>query len=213
MYNEHLTDYIEGHFKECLKPGVSFTPEYYPHIPEKHLAKAKKHFVNIEEGETVLMLFDTSLFSKGKNGLALTDRAVYFRDMFSSAVSVKYRNWRPDRDETGTILKISAENPLILSPFLDKLLNEICTIKTYDGLFEQEEKSQEEAEAKAAEEKAAAEAKAAEEAAARAAAKEAEKKAEEEDDDENDDDEESGAGMALEFLGIVMDVTSDPTYE
>ena len=230
MYNDHLTDYIEGHFKDCLKPGISFKPEYHPHIPEKHLEKARKHFVAAGDDETVLMLFDTSMFSKGKNGLALTDQAVYFKDMFGGTQSVKYLDWRPDRDETGELLKISAENAFILSPFLDKFLSEICTIKSYDGLFD-EEKAAEEAkaaekakaveEAKAAEEaKAVEEAKAAEESSAGAAAGEAgtktgkaDKKEDEDDEDDEDDDEESGAELAMNFLGIVMDVTSDPTYE
>ena len=196
MYNDHLTDYIEGHFKDCLKPGISFQPEYHPHIPEKHMAKAKKHFLSTEEGETVLMLFDTSLFGKGKNGLALTDQAVYFRDMFGGTMRVKYRDWRADRDETEKLLKISPENAFILSPFLDRLLTEICTMKTYDGLFEQERKCREEAEA---------EAKKAEAAASRGK--------DEDDDEDEDDDDESGAELAMNFLGIVMDVASDPTYE
>ena len=255
MYNEHLTDYIEGHFKECLKPGISFVPEYYPHIPGKHLEKAVKHFLKTErEDETVLMLFDTSLFSKGKNGLAITDQAVYFKDMFGGTQSVRFRGWRAGKDETEQLLKISNENPMILSPFLDKLIAEICTIKTYEGLFEQEdaemkaaeEKAAEEAKAaeeKAAEEKAAEEAKIAEEKAAKekaaeearaaeeaaeeqaagetaaetkaADAKAAEEKKSDEDDedDEDDDDDESGGSLALQLLGAVISVASDPTYE
>ena len=35
MFNERMTDYIEGNFKSCLKGGEGFVPVYYPHIQKK----------------------------------------------------------------------------------------------------------------------------------------------------------------------------------
>ena len=140
MFNERMTDYIEGHFKDCLKSS-SFTPSYYPHIQPKEQERALKGFVQLlEPDETFLMIYDTTLFGKCKNGLAITDKAVYFRDIFDETRICSFRSWRPNRDNTQTILNISDSYTFISSPFLDNFITEICTIKSYDGLFEAEEK-------------------------------------------------------------------------
>ncbi len=203
MYNENLVNLVKDRFHECMKnENGGFQPEYYPHIPEKHQEKAMKHFVELGNAdETVLMLYDTSLFSKGKNGLAITDQAVYYKDTFSKTKSVKLKNWDPVRDETGKLLGITDSDPLLMTPFLDKLIGDMVTLKKYEGLFDEEEKARIEAEAKAAAEK--------------AEAKKTGEKPEDADDedDDDDDDDEGGGGIALDLLGIVMDVTSDPTYE
>jgi len=211
MYNDNLVNLIKDRFHECMKDeNGGFQPEFYPHIPEKHEAKAVRHFVDKRnEDETVLMLYDTSLFSKGKNGLVITDQAVYFKDIMTKTTTFLLKNWDPVRDQTEKLLGISEYNAFLLAPFLDKLISDIITLKKYEGLFEAEESEAAEkvAAEKAAAEKAEAERNAAEKAEAEKAA--AEKKAEDED---NEDDEDDDVGL-LDILGVVMDVTSDPTYE
>ena len=211
MFNDNLVNLIKNKFQDCIKAGVSFRPAYYPHIVKKQEEKALKHFIEIEnEGETVLMLFDTSLFSKGKNGLALTDQAVYFKDMMGPTYKCKYKHWRIDADDAAELLHISDGNTFLLPAFLTGLLNEICTLKKYEGLFETEEQ---EADAKAelqVEQK-------------KVTDKEdgAEKRTEDkkdgavEDDEDDDDDEEDDdeGGTFLDILGVVLDVTSDPSIE
>ena len=207
MYNDNLLNLIKDKFHECLKEGVSFKPVYHPNIPAKQEEKARKHFVETKDaGETVLMLFDTSLFAKGKNGLALTDRAVYFKDMFGGTKRVAYDGWRIDADDSAALLNITEENAFLLAPFLTRLLNDICTMKRYEGLFDAE-KGEEEAH-RAEEARREEEARRAEEAKQDEAQKK-EKVNSEEDDDENDDDD---VGL-LDILGVVMDVTSDPSRE
>ena len=205
MFNENLVNLIKDKFHECLKEGISFQPAYYPNIQKKQEEKARKHFIETErDDETVLMLFDTSLFSKGKNGLALTDQAIYFKDLMGPTWQCAYTGWRIVADDAEALLHISDKNTFLLAPFVTKLMNEICTLKKYEGLFEAEG-----AEQKAAEEaaKKAEEQKAAEEAAKKAA--EEEEEAEKKDEDEDDDDD---VGL-LDLLGVVMDVTSDPSRE
>lgn len=211
MFNDNLVNLIKNKFQDCIKAGVSFRPAYYPHIVKKQEEKALKHFIETEnEGETVLMLFDTSLFSKGKNGLALTDQAVYFKDMMGPTYKCKYKHWRIDADDAAELLHISDGNTFLLPAFLTGLLNEICTLKKYEGLFETEEQ---EADAKAelqVEQK-------------KVTDKEdgAEKRTEDkkdgavEDDEDDDDDEEDDdeGGTFLDILGVVLDVTSDPSIE
>ena len=207
MYNENLVNLIKDKFHECLKEGISFQPAYYPNIQKKQEEKARKHFIETErDDETVLMLFDTSLFSKGKNGLALTDQAIYFKDLMGPTWQCAYTGWRIDADDAEVLLHISDKNTFLLAPFVTKLMNEICTLKKYEGLFEAEG-----AEQKAAEEaaKKAEEQKAAEEAAKKAA--EEEEEAEKKDEDEDDDDDDD-VGI-LDLLGVVLDVTSDPSRE
>ena len=203
MYNENLVNLIRDGFHECIKEGVSFQPSYYPHIPKKQEENALKRFIETEEEETVLMLFDTSLFGKGKNGMALTDRAVYFKDMFGPTHICAYRDWRIEADDAAKILCISKENAFFLPPFLTDLLNKICTLKKYEGLFEAEE--QEAAEKKAAE-------KAAKKDAEERAKDEEKKASEDEEDDDDDSDDDDDVGF-LDLLGVVMDVTSDPSRE
>ena len=237
MFNGNLVNLIKDKFHECVKEGVSFQPSYYPNILNKQEEKARKHFVKTErEDETVLMLLDTSLFSKGKNGMALTDQAVYFKDMMGPVYRCAYSGWRIDADDAATLLHISESNAFLLAPFITKLMNDICTLKKYEGLFEaegqeaarkaEEQTAAEEAARKAEEQTAAEEAaqkaeeqKAAEEAARMAeeqkAAKETaedagKKKTEDEEDDDSDDDDDVGF---LDILGVVMDVASDPSRE
>ena len=250
MFNDNLVNLIKNKFQDCIKAGVSFRPAYYPHIVKKQEEKALKHFIETEEGgETVLMLFDTSLFSKGKNGLALTDQAVYFKDMMGPTYKCKYKHWRIDADDAAELLHISDGNTFLLPAFLTGLLNEICTLKKYEGLFEAEEQ---EADAKAElqveqkgelkeepKEEQKAEnvaAESAEETGKTMAAEDTEEGSDKEDgaekkvtdkedgaekrtedkkdgaveDDEDDDDE---GGTFLDILGVVLDVTSDPSIE
>ena len=255
MFNDNLVNLIKNKFQDCIKAGVSFRPAYYPHIVKKQEEKALKHFIETEEGgETVLMLFDTSLFSKGKNGLALTDQAVYFKDMMGPTYKCKYKHWRIDADDAAELLHISDGNTFLLPAFLTGLLNEICTLKKYEGLFEAEEQ---EADAKAElqveqkgelkeepkkEQKAEnVAAESAEETGKTMAAEDTEEGSDKEDgaekkatdkedgaekrtegkkdgaveDDEDDDDEEDDdeGGTFLDILGVVLDVTSDPSIE
>lgn len=243
MFNDNLVNLIKNKFQDCIKAGVSFRPAYYPHIVKKQEEKALKHFIETEEGgETVLMLFDTSLFSKGKNGLALTDQAIYFKDMMGPTYKCKYKHWRIDADDAAELLHISDGNTFLLPAFLTGLLNEICTLKKYEGLFEAEEQ---EADAKAelqVEQKAEnVAAESAEETGKTVATEDTEEGSDKEDgaekkatdkedgaekrtedkkdgaveDDEDDDDEEDDdeGGTFLDILGVVMDVTSDPSIE
>ena len=137
MFNENLVNLIKDKFHECLKEGISFQPAYYPNIQKKQEEKARKHFIETErDDETVLMLFDTSLFSKGKNGLALTDQAIYFKDLMGPTWRCAYQGWRIDADDAEELLHISNMNTFLLAPFVTKLMNEICTLKKYEGLFD-----------------------------------------------------------------------------
>ena len=242
MFNDNLVNLIKNKFQDCIKAGVSFRPAYYPHIVKKQEEKALKHFIETEEGgETVLMLFDTSLFSKGKNGLALTDQAVYFKDMMGPTYKCKYKHWRIDADDAAELLHISDGNTFLLPAFLTGLLNEICTLKKYEGLFEAEEQ---EADAKAelqveqkgelkeeSKEEQKAEdvaAESAEETGKTVAAEDTEEGSDKEDgaekkvtdkedgaveDDEDEEEDDDEGGTFLDILGVVMDVTSDPSIE
>ena len=207
MFNDNLVNLIKNKFQDCIKAGVSFRPAYYPHIVKKQEEKALKHFIEIEnEGETVLMLFDTSLFSKGKNGLALTDQAVYFKDMMGPTYKCKYKHWRIDADDAAELLHISDGNTFLLPAFLTGLLNEICTLKKYEGLFEAEEQ---EADAKAEQQ---VEQKKATDKEDGAEKKVTDKEGDDEDEEEDEEDDDEG-GTFLDILGVVLDVTSDPSIE
>lgn len=228
MFNDNLVNLIKDKFHECVKQGVSFQPAYYPNIQKKQEEKALKHFVETEkEDETVLMLFDTSLFSKGKNGMALTDQAVYFKDMMGPVYRCAYSGWRIDADDAAVLLHISDSNAFLLAPFITKLMNEICTLKKYEGLFEAEgqeaAKKAEEAAKEAAETAQKAVEGEAEEAAKKdagvdtvnnpkEAAEAAKKKAVGDEEDEETDEDDEDVGL-LDLFGVVMDVTSDPSRE
>ena len=228
MYNENLVNLIKDKFQKCLKGGGGFRPVYFPHIPEKQEEKARKHFVELrDEDETILMLFDTSLFSKGKNGLALTDRAVYFKDLMTAPRRCAYSDWRIDADDSAELLGIPETNTFLMAPFLNELLNEICTMKKYEGLFEAEDAAKrEEAEAKRREDSrdagdAKENSKSDSDGRDAGDTKENSKSdgdgrgdsdtkdgGKEDEDDDDDDDEDFGL---LNLLGVVMKVTEDPS--
>ena len=149
MFNDSLISLIQQKLPECLKPDCSFEPQYYPHILEKQLEKVLKNFLELKyKDETVLMMLDTSLFGRGKNGLVFTDRAVYLKLTFGTTYYCKYSDWKVDKDETEKILKLSRDDAFFYSAFLDNLMNDICNLKQYEGLFEEEEKAEKKAEEK-----------------------------------------------------------------
>ena len=128
-----LSDLIALKFPECLKGGEGFKPVYYPHIPEEKQKKAEKNFVKYKcNDETMIMLYDTSLFERGKNGLVFTDKAVYFKDMFSDLCCCKYSDWRRDKDDLAVLFNITKENAFFLAPFLNKLMNDISFMLEYE---------------------------------------------------------------------------------
>ncbi len=174
--------------------------------------------------------------------------------MMGPTYKCKYKHWRIDADDAAELLHISDGNTFLLPAFLTGLLNEICTLKKYEGLFEAEEQ---EADAKAElqveqkgelkeepKEEQKAEnvaAESAEETGKTMAAEDTEEGSDKEDgaekkvtdkedgaekrtedkkdgaveDDEDDDDEEDDdeGGTFLDILGVVLDVTSDPSIE
>ncbi|SEQ38658.1 hypothetical protein SAMN02910369_01667 [Lachnospiraceae bacterium NE2001] len=221
-----LSDLLAAKFQECLKSGEGFKPVYYPHIPDAKISKAEKNFVKYKDNnETMIMLYDTSLFERGKNGMAFTDKAVYFKDMIGDSRVCRYSDWRRDKDDLGKIFEISEGNAFFLIPFLNNLMNEISIMLEYEVETEGETSVETEAEAVTEELKGALE--------------ESEEKSKEEDSDDDDeeddsneeesDDEESddeakdksgkrkkgGSGSSLEALlgvaDILMDVFEDPT--
>ena len=128
-----LSDLLAAKFQECLKSGEGFKPVYYPHIPDAKISKAEKNFVKYKDNnETMIMLYDTSLFERGKNGMAFTDKAVYFKDMIAGPRVCRYSDWRRDKDDLGKIFEISEENAFFLIPFLNNLMNEISIMLEYE---------------------------------------------------------------------------------
>ena len=142
-----LSDLLAAKFLECVKEGNGFKPVYYPHIPETRQAKAEKNFVDYKyKNETMIMLFDTSLFERGKNGLVFTDKAVYFKDTFGDARVCKYSDWRRDRDDLGEIFGITKDNAFFFASFLNNLMNEISIMLEYEVETEGETSVETEAE-------------------------------------------------------------------
>lgn len=134
-----LSDLIAAKFPECLKKDANFIPLYFPHIPDVRQAKAEKNFVKYKyKNETMIMLFDTSLFERGKNGLVFTDKAIYFKDIIGATRVCRYCDWRRDRDDLAKILGLTDDNAFILTPFLNELMNEISTMIKYEGGAEDE---------------------------------------------------------------------------
>ena len=139
MDNLKLSDLIEAKFSECLKKDIHFTPIYFPHIPDARQTKAEKGFVKYKyDNETMIMLFDTSLFERGKNGMVFTNKAVYFKDMIGDTCVCKYSDWRRDRDDLGKIFNLTEDNAFFLVPFLNNLMNEISIMIEYEGESEDE---------------------------------------------------------------------------
>ncbi|MFN0014369.1 MAG: hypothetical protein ACKVU2_07450 [Saprospiraceae bacterium] len=60
-------------------------------MPEATLANACKHFLTAERRETVFFICDLSFKSNGKEGFAMTDKAIYWRAPFDKARRVLFR--------------------------------------------------------------------------------------------------------------------------
>ena len=183
MFDQEMTDIISKGLDSCKGRSNSFKPQFHPDIPEKHLKRALKHFVEFdpESSEQVLMLWDTSLFEKGKNGLAFTDRAVYHKGIFGKTMICRYKDWNIGCANASELLGLEQNEEMFLAEGVAKIVDGLCEIKKAKGMFEQE----------AEEDRSLLE----------------KRKAEENDyDDDNDDDD--GFGL-LDVVDIVTDITSD----
>lgn len=139
MFNDELVNIIKNGFPGCMKEGINSYPEYYPDIPKKHERKSYGHILKTDDDdEVVLMLFDSSLFNNGKNGLILTDKGIYFKDLFSSLKICEYKDWIVGTSNLAEMFDISDEEPLLLADKLTELMNEIYNYKLSSGQFQEE---------------------------------------------------------------------------
>jgi tetratricopeptide (TPR) repeat protein len=63
---------------------------FSPRIPEKKMTAAKESYVGLKEGETLLCLFDTTVFHGAKEGIAFTDLGIFFKNYEGKAGFIKY---------------------------------------------------------------------------------------------------------------------------
>jgi Holliday junction resolvasome RuvABC ATP-dependent DNA helicase subunit len=63
----------------------------WPKIPADKLSAGKASIVKLQRDEIVLALFDTTIFAKNmKNGIALTTRGIYWRELWSEQEALPY---------------------------------------------------------------------------------------------------------------------------
>ena len=59
-------------------------------MPPKHIKNAVNHFLFTDSGETILLICDVYLMRNFKNGFALTDRGIYWKEPMSKAFALSY---------------------------------------------------------------------------------------------------------------------------
>jgi len=182
-------------FPLCTKSGT-FPVLTIPNIPEKQMKHMAK---NLSVQEDIISICDTSLFGRGKNGIAFTEKAVYFKDSLSSVKKVYYsEDWQIGKDDAYATLGIAPSHVFFDNFALTDLIDELVRI----AAEESEEEPEKEAPAEAGQGSPAPEAE------PEPPAKPADDSDGDEDDDDDDDDDSPGF---LDLLGIAMDVTDDPS--
>lgn len=189
----------------CSKGAFEAAVE--PNIPPKQAERIKKAFKISDE--TILGIIDTSLFSRGKNGLVFTDKGVYFLDVLAN---IKYRryidDWRAGEDTAFDSLGIKPDNALIdtfaVTSLIDAIVTELAKLPQ-----EVEEPKEEEPKEEEPIEKPAPKPEGIDTHEPLKAAEETDEEDEEEDEEDDDDDD---VGL-LDLFGVILDVTSDPSEE
>jgi uncharacterized tellurite resistance protein B-like protein len=74
-------------------PQISSDMFVAPHIPEKKLSKAVKAYGVRNIIDSIVALYDNTLFGSAKEGLIFTDEKVFYREMFSDPIELIYDNF------------------------------------------------------------------------------------------------------------------------
>ncbi len=137
MFDDGLVYLITEGFKEILYNDVTMKPQCYPDIPEKSKSNVLKHFVKpLSDDETILLIFDTTMFGNGKNGMVFTDEAVYFKQLFDDTAVVRYADWKSGMSVMKK-LGVSDESPIYKVPEFNKLMRGLSAYKNFDGDLEE----------------------------------------------------------------------------
>lgn len=195
MDRKQIKAFLKERFPLCMK-SQNFPVLTVPNIPEKQLARMTK---NLSVKEEIISMCDTSLFGKGKNGIAFTEKAVYFKDLFG-AVKICYygEDWIIGKDDAFDTLGITPTNTFFDNFALTDLIDELVRMSAEDG------GSTEEASPEAA-------AEAPPEIPVPEAGKAPEPDEVDDDEDDDDDDDDDGGSLLFDILDVALDVTEDPS--
>ena len=84
---------------------------YYPYIPKDKLEGALKNFPELRTAsDRVLALYDDTMFGSADNGFLITEQGLYWRNILSSSISVKWADLDPNSVKLdGTELVVDGE--------------------------------------------------------------------------------------------------------
>ena len=137
MFDDGLVYLITEGFKEVLYDDVKMKLQCYPDIPEKSKSNVLKHFVKpLSKDETILLIFDTTMFGSGKNGMVFTDEAVYYKEILEDTAVAKYTDWKSGMSVMKK-LGVSDESPIYKVPEFNKLMRGLSAYKNFDGDLEE----------------------------------------------------------------------------
>lgn len=183
MKDQRIRELLKKRLPLCLKTQ-NFPVLTVPDIPEKQLMNMTK---KLSVREDIISMCDTSLFGKGKNGIAFTEKAVYFKDTLSGVKSCHFtENWTAGESDVFDVLGITPSNTFFDCFALTDLINELAAIAAQNSeepLLPEEQPAP-----------------------APAVTAESEEATVKKDDDDDDDDV-----SFLDLLDIALDVTEDPS--
>ena len=119
-----------------LKEAASSSDFYFtPDIPDEKLGEAKRAYASLGENETVLCLFDSTLFGGADDGAVFTTEGIYWRELWGEPQHVKYKDltkvsYVKDDDEIRLeckkgdvlIMEFSEDENQLLLPMLRKIM-------------------------------------------------------------------------------------------
>ncbi|MBR4555230.1 MAG: hypothetical protein IKO27_06500 [Ruminococcus sp.] len=195
MNRKQIKAFLKERLPLCVKTQ-SFPVLTAPNIPEKQQKNMSK---NLSVKEEIISMCDTSLFGRGKNGIAFTEKAVYFKDTLGSPKVCCYdEDWIIGKDDAFDTFGITPSNTFFDNFALTDLIDELVRMSAEDDGETVKQISPEtvpEPPANTAPE---------------AAQPEEPGDADDEDDDEDDDDDDDGS-LLFGLIDIALDVTEDPS--
>ena len=191
MSKEQMISLLRERLPLCVKTQ-SFPVLISPDLPEK---QQKNMMKNLSVKEEILAMCDTSLFGRGKNGIAFTRTAAYFKDTLSKVRICRYdKDWTPGTADAGEYFGITPTNPLFDGFLLTDLMDALAGLAAEEG----EDASEEQPVAAMQPEPAVCSDTGAEVC---------------EEPDEDDDSDDNDGSLFTSLIELALDITDDPSRE
>jgi len=91
VFSQNIKD--KEKIEHIIKNNLSFKDSdfyFYDDIPQKKRSGAQQSYVTLKDNETIICLFDSTVFGGAKEGICLTNYGIYWKEIVEEGNSVLY---------------------------------------------------------------------------------------------------------------------------